>query len=114
MSSSIKTRSKQCLAVLEIYSNRCTGTNQTPAGKSLCRLNDWIDGIGVLAAYHHSLDYRLREAPRLAGALLDMLDVLEFQILQGTLVLHFCSLLCGRGGHFLLQTLKFERKIDCL
>jgi len=91
----VRTRSKKCLEDLEAYNDRFFGQSHDVAGKLLQRFNAWIDGIGVLAEYHHSLDYRLREAPKLAEALSDMLEVLEHQICRGRLV-PFCS----RAFHF--------------
>jgi Heterokaryon incompatibility protein (HET) len=109
----VRARSKRCLENLEAFNDRFSGRSQDIAGKLLQRFNDWIDGIGVLAEYHHSLDYRLREAPKLAGALIDMLEVLEFQIRRGR---HVPS--CSSAFHFadhpamIAQEMKSEYPTD--
>ncbi len=82
----IAARSRKCLRELE----SCVGNSSLTEGArqlaqdQLKRFNTWIDGIGVLAYGHASLDYRLHEAPRLSGALVGMLEVLQVQIEHGT------------------------------
>lgn len=79
----VRARTLRCLAALKRCAPQLSGHSGETVKSLQKRFDGWISSIGVLADYRISLDYRLREAPRLAEALLDMLEILELQISRG-------------------------------